>query len=175
MLYMSVLKTMYYVNVWNKICSVLFCSIFSLNDFRLYSTFLVDNRCDAVKSQVGLPSLLWKPYTYRISLKEHYSPRGDGIVPQKGIWLFCYELNKFGHNIAPHSSNDIHCLNNTECRNKGLWLKDNISTNNLSLVKLIGTRVFDRKYSVWFIARKSMYTKGKLISDLACVILKRVE
>ena len=26
MLYMSVLKTMYYVHVWNKICSVLFCS-----------------------------------------------------------------------------------------------------------------------------------------------------
>ena len=27
MLYMSVLKTMYYVHVWNKICSVLFCSV----------------------------------------------------------------------------------------------------------------------------------------------------
>ena len=29
LLYMSVLKTMYYVHVWNKICSVLFCSVYA--------------------------------------------------------------------------------------------------------------------------------------------------
>ena len=34
MLYMSVLKTMYYVHVWNKICSILFCS--DMNVFVLF-------------------------------------------------------------------------------------------------------------------------------------------
>ena len=34
MMYMSVLKTMYYVHVWNKVCSVLFCSV-------LYKLYLV--------------------------------------------------------------------------------------------------------------------------------------
>jgi len=49
MLYMSVLKTMYYVHVWNKSCSVLFSVLINASNERIYVEFWTNKH-------LGLPT-----------------------------------------------------------------------------------------------------------------------